>query len=126
MRLLALSAVAASVLVATPAAAQSMNAQAFYAMAQGLMGKGPFAFFSADYKKLKAEGTASGHAAHYQRMAALKAGQTPRYCPASEVNGMGQMDFLNRLGKIPQAERQRIDMVEATNRILASKYPCKG
>jgi hypothetical protein len=37
---------------------------------------------------------------------------------------MDSREFLQRLGAIPAAERARIDMTEATTRILAGKYPC--
>ena len=126
MRFLPVAALAAIVLASPGAAAQTMNADSFFSSAHRLMGKGPLALFSGDYKRLKAEGTAAGEAARRQRLAALKAGRSPRYCPPTDVRGMGSMEFLDRLGKIPDAERRRIDMVEATNRILAGKYPCKG
>ena len=126
MRILPVAALAAISLTSPGLAAQAMNADSFFSSAHRLMGKGPLALFSGDYKRLKAEGTASGEAARRQRLATLKAGQTPRYCPPADVRGMGSMEFLDRLGKIPVAERQRMDMVEATNRILAGKYPCKG
>jgi hypothetical protein len=31
---------------------------------------------------------------------------------------------MKRLGAIPRAERQRIDMTEAMTRISAAKFPC--
>lgn len=112
-------------LASAPASA-AMNAEAFYQSAHRLMAKGPLALFSSDYKRLKAEGTAAGEAARRARMAALRNGRQPRYCPPGDVRGMASMEFLERLGKIPAAERRSIDMVEATNRLLAAKYPCKG
>jgi hypothetical protein len=39
---------------------------------------------------------------------------------------MNSDEFMKRLNAIPQTERARIDMAEATNRILAGKYPCKA
>jgi len=33
---------------------------------------------------------------------------------------------MERLAAIPAAERARIDMTEATIRILATKFPCKA
>ena len=117
---------AVSVAVPAVALASPLNAESFHHRAHALIAKGPMALFSSDYKLLKAEGTAAGEAARRQRLAAVKAGQKPRYCPPSDVRGMKSMEFLDRLGRIPAAERKRIDMVEATNRILASKYPCNG
>ncbi len=113
-------------LLAVPAAAsaQSMNAETFYQKAMGLKKKGPLALFSGDIKVLMREGQGAGKAAGMARKAALKAGTRPRYCPPSEVRGMGQSEYMDRLSRIPQAERRRIDMTEATNRIMGGKYPC--
>lgn len=117
---------ASLLLLAVPAAAsaQSMNADAFYQKALALKKKGPLALFSGDLKLLMREGQAAGKAASAGRKLALGAGRTPRYCPPAEINRMGQNEFMDRLGRIPAAERRRIDMTEATNRLLAGKYPC--
>ena len=113
-------------LIAVPAAAsaQTMNAETFYQKGLGLKKKGPMALFSGDIAVLMREGKGAGKAAGAARAAALKAGRTPRFCPPSEVRGMGQSEYFERLGRIPQAERRRIDITEATNRIMAGKYPC--
>ena len=118
--------VASLLLLAVPAAAsaQAMNAEAFFQKATALTKKGPLALFSSDLKPLMREGQAAGRNAGLARRAALKAGTRPRYCPPAEVKGMDSKDFLTRLGRIAPAERRRIDMTEATNRILAGKYPC--
>lgn len=117
---------ASLLLLAVPAAAsaQSMNADTFYQKALVLKKKGPLALFSGDLKPLMREGQAAGKAASAGRKAALGAGRPPRYCPPVEVNRMGKSEFMDRLGRIPAAERRRIDMAEATNRLLAAKYPC--
>jgi hypothetical protein len=117
---------ASLLLLAVPAAAsaQSMNAETFYQKAVRLTKKGPLAIFSGDLKPMLAEGQAAGKAASLARRTALKAGKKPRYCPPAEVNGMDSSEFLDRLGRIPQDVRRRIDMTEATNRLLAGKYPC--
>ena len=106
------------------ASAQSMNAETFYQKAVVLKRKGPLALFSSDLKPLMREGQAAGKAASASRKAALGARKTPRYCPPVEVEGMSQTEFLDRLGRIPAAERRRIDIGEATNRLLAAKFPC--
>jgi hypothetical protein len=113
-------------LVFLPAAAsaQSMNADTFYQKAMGLKKKGPMALFSGDIGILMREGQGAGKAAGLARKAALKAGTKPRYCPPSEVSGLDRHEYLDRLGRIPQAERRRIDITEATNRIMAGKFPC--
>lgn len=118
--------IASLLLLALPAAAsaQSMNAETFYQKGLALKKKGPLAIFSGDLKPMLSEGQAAGKAAALARRAALKAGKQPRYCPPAEVNGMNSNEFFDRLGRIPQDVRRRIDMLEATNRLLAGKYPC--
>jgi len=114
-------------LVSAPAAAQSMNAEAFYQRATALQKKGVMALFSrGEIKALTSEGQAAGARARDQRLAAVKAGQKPRFCPPQGTVSIDSKEFMNRLSAIPAAERQRIDMTEATTRILTAKFPCKG
>lgn len=123
---LSLLALAAGVLMigATPAMAQSMNAEVFHKRATALMKKGPLALFSrGEIRALMEEGQKAHAVTRDRRLAAVKAGGKPRYCP-SEGQTMKSDEFMKRLGAIPQAERTRIDMTEATARVLASRFPC--
>lgn len=118
---------ALGLVVSAAASAQSMNAQTFYQRATTLQKKGVMAVFSSgEIKALMDEGKAAGAKARQQRLADVAAGRKARYCPPSDVNGMNSNEFLARLGAIPQQDRSRIDMAEATNRILAAKYPCRS
>jgi hypothetical protein len=106
------------------AVAQTMNAEVFHKRAVKLEKKGAMAVFSrGEIKALTKEGQAAAKRAREQRLATIKAGGKPRSCPP-EGSRMGSDEFMKRLAAIPQAERGRIDMTEATIRILASKYPC--
>jgi hypothetical protein len=118
--------VASLLLIAVPAAAsaQSMNAETFYQKGLSLKKKGPLAIFSGNLKPMMSEGQAAGKAASVERRAALKAGKKPRYCPPAEVKGMASTEFFDRLARLPQPVRRQIDMTEATNLLLAGKYPC--
>ena len=122
--------IAATVLgiaVATPAMAQSMNADVFYKRAKSLKKKGALALFSrGEIKNLMKEVQAAAGSARERRLAALKAGQPPRYCPTEAKGSMGSGELMDRLAAIPPAERARIDMTEAMTRILAAKFPCRG
>ena len=110
---------------AAPAMAQSMNAETFYRRAMKLQSKGPAALFSmGEIKKLAAEGKAAGDRARVLRRAAISAGKPTRYCPPETPQKMGSSEYLTRLSAIPAAERARIDMTEATIRILETKFPC--
>ena len=109
------------------ASAQNMNAETFHQRATALKKKGPLALFSrGEIKALMNEVQAAAPRAREQRLAAVKAGQKPRYCPPEGPQSLGSSEFMQRLGAIPQQERRRIDMTEATVRILAAKFPCRG
>ena len=122
-------AIAAVLLTATasPAFAQNMNAEAFHKRATALQRKGPLAVFSrGEIKQLMSEVEASGLRAREQRLATLRAGGKPRYCPPEGgKSNMGAEEFMTRLSAIPAAERARINMAEATVRLLAGRYPCR-
>ena len=114
-------------LVSAPAAAKSMNAETFYQRATALQKKGVMALFSGgEIKALTKEGQAAGAKARELRLAAVKAGQKPRFCPPQGPVSIDSKEFMTRLSAIPAADRQRIDMTEATTRILTAKFPCKG
>lgn len=115
-----------AVLLATPALAQSMNAEAFHKRATALQAKGPLALFSrGEIKALMSEVSASAQKAREQRLATVKAGGKPRYCPV-EKTSLDSSEFIRRLSAIPAAERARMDMTEATTRVLAAKFPCRA
>lgn len=102
-----------------------MNAEVFHKRAAGLMKKGPLALFSrGEIRALMEEGQRAGAKMREQRLATLKAGGKPRYCPPEGKQTLGSDEFMKRLGAIPQAERARIDMTEAMTRISAAKFPC--
>ena len=113
--------------MAAPAMAQSMNAETFYQRALKLKAKGAMALFSGgEIKALMNEGQAAGKASGAAHRAAKAAGRPTRYCPPEGPQKMGSDEFMNRLAAIPVADRKRIDMTEATTRILAMKFPCRA
>ncbi|MGI8931064.1 MAG: hypothetical protein ACR2FK_01595 [Sphingomicrobium sp.] len=110
--------------IPVPALAQSMNAESFHQRATKLQKKGPMAIFSGgEIKALMREGQAAGKRARELRVATIKTGGKLRYCPP-EKGSMDSNEFMTRLSAIPQADRTRIDMTEATIRIMAVKFPC--
>ena len=125
MRLASLAVLAA---VMSPAAAhaQSMNAELFYKRAMALKAKGPIAaLVSRDLKPLVAEARAAGLKARANRVAASAKGLKPRYCPPNGSKRLGHDEFLDGMGRIPSVERVKIDMLEAMNRVMAMKFPCR-
>ena len=111
--------------VSSAASAQSMNAQTFYKRATALKNKGPLVIFSGgEIKALMNEGQAAGKAAGAAYDADKKAGRPTRFCPPPGKRQIGSDEYLQRLAAIPAAERARIDMTEASTRILIAKFPC--
>lgn len=125
LTLLVASAAASAMFIAAPAVAQSMNAETFFQKAKALQRKGMMALLSRDVKLLIKEATAAGETARAQRLAALKAKLTPRYCPPPGARRMGSDEFMDRLGSMSRAERLRIDMTEALVRMQVEKFPCR-
>lgn len=127
MRLILLASVLTLAAVPGSAVAQTMNAEAFHKRAVALQKKGPMALFSrGEIKALMTEGQAAALRAREQRLAAVKGGGRGRYCPPVGKQSMNSDEFMKGLAAIPPAERARIDMTEATTRILAAKFPCRG
>jgi hypothetical protein len=120
--------IVAAALVALPgvAAAQSMNAERFWQRATALKAKGPLALLEQrEIGALITEAKAAGKRADAQRLAAIKARKKPRYCPPDADRSMNSDEFLQRLSAIPARDRKRINMIEATARIAAQKFPCR-
>lgn len=115
-----------AVTVAAPALAQTMNADDFHRRATALQKKGSRALLAVgEIRALTKEVRAAGELIRARRIAAEKAGETPRYCPPKGASRrMGSEEFMDRLSAIPKDERRMIDMAEAMNRILATKHPC--
>lgn len=115
----------AAMFIAAAANAQTMNAETFHQRATKLKSKGAVAIFSlGEIKALTNEAKAAGKQVRERRLAAVKAGQKPRYCPIEERQKLDSDEFMNRLSAIPTAERAHIDMTEAMTRIFAVKFPC--
>ena len=111
-------------LVATPAAAQDMNAQELYEMGKSLQKKGPLALVSSDFGTVKNETQGAAEAARAQARADQAAGRTPRFCVPDGNQSMGSGELLRRVEKIPEAERRKINSQELMTRVFAQKYPC--
>lgn len=125
MRHFHLAAATAALLIPTIASAQNMNAEMFHRRATALERKGVLALFSGgEIKALMGEGKAAGARARQHRLATIKAGGKPRFCPPDKPTSINSDEFMKVLGAIPPGERARIDMTEATTRFLAVRFPC--
>lgn len=107
------------------AAAKPGTAENFLTRADRLVAKGPLALVDPDYKKIKAEATAAGTSIQAERESAEKAGKPIKYCSPQPRADLGNMEFLDALRKIPQAQRQRLSLRAAMLQVLQRKYPCR-
>ena len=123
--ILALS-LAGLVAPASFAAAAVMNAEEFYQRAVKVKKRGPLALLSMkEVKLLVNEVKIAGARVKETRLAAERAGKKGRYCPPPDNKRMGHEEYVAGIGAIPQAERRKIDLIEATTRMLAAKFPCR-
>jgi hypothetical protein len=106
-------------------AAPAGSAQNFLDRVNRLKGKGPLAFFDADYRRLKAEATAVGKSIGSDRIAAEKAGKPILYCSPKARAKLGSMEFVDGLEAIPASQRAGMSLKQAMLRILQKKYPCR-
>jgi len=113
-------------LVAVPVSgAQAMKVDQFLAKADALQQKGMMAFFSSDYKLLKAEVEAGAAALRQERLAAKAAGRPQAYCPGDAAPGLRSDEILKAFRTIPAAQRPRVEVKDALRALLARKYPCR-
>jgi len=114
-------------IAAAPAFGAVMGAEEFYQRAMKLKKKGALAVFSgSEIKRLVNEVKVAGETVRRTRLAAEATGKRGRYCPPENKKRMDTDEYLKGLGQIPAAERAKIDLIEATTRILEKKFPCRG
>ena len=109
-------------LLATPLAGQAMPVSTFLTKSEALMKKGPMAVFSGDLGLLKKEMQRSGGQLKAERLAAVKAGQKPAFCPPAKAS-MSPNELLNHLRAVPAAQRN-MPFKAAYRSFLVKKFPC--
>ena len=121
------SAAALMLAISARAVGAVMSAEEFYQRAMKLKKKGPLAVFSGtEIKKLIKEVKFAGETVKRTRLAAEASGKRGRYCPPESQKRMETEEYLRGLGQIPATERAKIDLIEATTRILEKKFPCRN
>lgn len=123
MRLVFASAMAAALLAAGAAPAQTgASLDSFVARANRIP-LNPAALLRPDAHRLKTEAERAFGAVNREIRAARAAGRTPPACPPEsiEISPRQVLDFLNG---IPQARRQRMSLADGIRAWMASRYPC--
>jgi hypothetical protein len=111
-------------LAAAPAGAQSMPLPTFLSKATALQKKGPMALFSGDLKVLKREIQASAGSIRAERLAAVKAGRRPPFCPPEKGGALDSDELLRHLRAVPTAQQARMTTRDGLRSLLVRKYPC--
>jgi hypothetical protein len=114
----------AALIGAAPAYAQAMPLPTFLAKAAALEKKGAMALFSGDLKRLKAEMRDSAAALRVERLAAVKAGKRPAYCPPEKGAPMNSDEVLAYFRSIPAAQRAQMTTKDGLRGLVARKHPC--
>ena len=122
-RLPASPALAAAMLAAGPAAAQSMSVGTFLTRAAPLRANPLMALMSPDYPVLKGEADAAVRALHADAAARKAAGKPPIAC-VPEGQSLGITDMLTGLDALPAADK-RLPLKEGYARVLAQRFPCR-
>ena len=109
-----------------PAFAQSMPLETFVRKGNALTKRGPLALFSGDLKVLQKEMRGSGDALRAERMAAIKAGKPPAYCPPDGGVKLEAKEILDKLNAIRPAQRARMTSKDGFRHYMTRKFPCRG
>lgn len=113
---------AAAVLAAPLTAATAMPLSEFLPKAEALKKKGAMALFSSDMGVIKREMESSGKQIRAERLAAVKAGRRPEFCPPAKA-AINSDELLNHLRAIPAAQRD-MPVKSAYKSFLVRKFPC--
>ena len=113
--------------VAAQAAPGDVNAQSFYLDAKDLSGKGMSAMFDKRARPAMAAMKDAGQRVRDENEAATKRG-APIYCvtEAQRKKGMTPQMIVDMLGRLPEAHRKRVTLVQAWRTALIREYPCAG
>ena len=103
-----------------------VNAQAFYADAQQLMGKGVRAMFNKRTKPRMAQLKAAAELAKAENDRGTAKGQ-PIYCvsDAERKKGLNASAVVEMLGAVPESDRRRMTLAQAWRAALIREYPCR-
>lgn len=116
-------ALAATSVLAIPAAAQSMSVGTFLTRAAPLRANPLMALVSPDYAVLKGEADAAVHALRADAAARKAAGKPPIAC-VPEGQSLGITDMLAGLDALPAADK-RLPLKDGYARVLAQRFPCR-
>lgn len=102
-----------------------MPVSTFLGKADALKAKGPLALFCGDYGLLKKELSESMAALRTERLAALKSGSAPAYCPAQQSGQMSLDEVMAAMKAVPPEKRSTVSVKDALRVHMAGRFPCR-
>ncbi len=116
---------AAALIVAPLGVAQAQDVAHFLVRVDRLLARGPFALFSRDFYRLKAEIEADGKELKRDYARAKAVGNKTDFCPPAKGKPrVSKTEFLAALRAVPVAERWTTDTKDVLRTLLIRKYPC--
>jgi len=111
---------------AVHAAPSEVNADVFYTNARELMGKGMAAMFDKRARPMMAQMKDAATLAKAENEAATARGK-PIYCvpDAARKKGMSADMVVEKIGRLPQAQRKASTLRQAWRAVLIRDYPCR-
>ncbi|WP_162935733.1 hypothetical protein [Tsuneonella amylolytica] len=108
------------------AAPSEINADVFYTNARELMGKGMAAMFDKRAKPMVAQMKDAATLVKAENEAATARGR-PIYCvpDAARKKGMSPDMVVEKIGRLPQAQRKASTLRQAWRAVLIRDYPCR-
>ena len=116
--------VLAAALIALPAALHAMTVAVFLEKADALKSRGALALFSSDLRLLKGEVQTAALSLRAERLAAVRAGRRPAFCPPGAGGRFDSDELLRHFHAIAPAQRARMEVREGLRSLLVRKYPC--
>lgn len=114
----------AMALIALPAALHAMTVAVFLEKAEALKRRGALAMFSSDLRLLKSEARTAAAAVRAERLAAVRAGRRPAFCPPREGGRFDADELLRHFHALSPAQRARMEVRDGIRSLLVRKYPC--
>lgn len=100
-----------------------MALETFLSKGDALQHRGPLALFSSDLKLLKQEMAQSAVQLKSERLANIKLGRRPAYCPPA-VAPLSSDEILTYFHSIPPVRRARMTTKDGFLALMISRYPC--
>jgi hypothetical protein len=101
-----------------------MTVAAFLEKAEALKSRGALALFSSELRLLKSEVRTAAGTVRAERLAALRAGRRPAFCPPGEGGRFDSAELIRHFQAIPPAQRARMEVRDGLKSLLIRKYPC--